>query len=27
MTFITGPFGHIEVKIDRRPPRPPRKKR
>ena len=29
MTFFTGPFGHLEVKIDQRPPRlrPRRRKR
>jgi hypothetical protein len=24
MTFYPSPFGHIEVRIDRRDPRPPR---
>jgi hypothetical protein len=24
MTFFPSPFGHVEIRIDRRDPRPPR---
>ena len=27
MKFYPGPFGHIEVRVDRRPPKPPRPRR